>query len=125
MDNYNISIDDSMIKNLLNSNFSDLINILSAEMVVYIVLLGILPSVVVYKTELVHRSFKNELFNAIKLISMSLATIIVVIVLLGDFYTTFFREHAELRSYTNPTTFIYSSVKYFSQNSITTTTSSE
>jgi len=115
MDNYNIIIDETMIQSFFSTDSAESMDLFTIDMLLYISLLGILPSVVVYKINIEYQRFGKEIVNTLKLLGLSLTTILLIIVLMGDYYATFFREHAILRSYTNPTTFIYSSAKYFSQ----------
>lgn len=115
MDTYNIVIDDTMIRNTLQTNLNESLDLFNFKLVLYVLLLGILPSYFVYKLELIYKSFKIELFTKLKTIILSLLFIIIVISSFSKFYTSFFREHKPLRYYSNPAYWIYSIGNYINK----------
>ena len=112
MNSYHIVIDDSMIRNSIQTDLHESMDLLSIELVGYLLFLGILPSIVVYKYPLEFTSFKKEALLKIKVIGISLSIIVLLLLIFSKFYASFFREHKPLRYYTNPTYPIYSSVKF-------------
>ena len=112
MNTYHIVIDDSMIRNTLQTNIKESIDLFSLQLIIYVFFLGLLPSFVIYKIPLKYSSFKQELFNKIKSIILSLIIIVLIIFTFSKFYTSFLREHKPLRYYVNPTYWIYSISKY-------------
>ncbi len=112
MQSYNIVIDKTMIENTLQTNMNESMDLMSVKLFIYLLLLGILPSWIVYKIPLQHRGFKTELWSKIKLILIHLALIALLLFSFSKFYTSFFREHKVLRLYTNPVTAIYNLVSY-------------
>lgn len=112
MNTYNVVIDTTMIQNILATDSRETLDLFSIEFVLYLVLLGVLPAYVVYRVKLIPQPFKLALFNRLKLLSVALVLIVGNIVLMGAHYTSFIREHKILRYYSNPTTFVYSAVKY-------------
>jgi lipid A ethanolaminephosphotransferase len=105
-----------MIQNIIQTNANESLELLSAKMFVYLFLLGILPSYLIYKLDINYESLTQK----IKTIFVSLAIIISILFLFSKYYTSFFREHKPLRYYTNPTFWIYSMGKF-----ITHTTSND
>ena len=112
MDTYHVVIDDSMIRNSMQTNLSESSDLFSLKLVIYVVLLGLLPSYLIYKTKIDYKSFKNEVFSKIKTIILSLILIIIIVFSFSKFYTSFFREHKPLRYHVNPIYWIYSIGKY-------------
>jgi lipid A ethanolaminephosphotransferase len=112
MQSYNIVIDKTMIENTLQTDIHESMDLLSLKLLVYLTLLGLLPSYVVYKIPLADRSFKTEVLSRIKLILTHLLLIALLLFSFSKFYTSFFREHKVLRLYTNPITAIYNLVSY-------------
>jgi len=112
MDTYNIVIDHTMIQNTVQTNLNESLDLFSMSLVMYLFLLGVLPSFIVYKLNIEYASFQKELWSKIKTIFFSLAIIGILIFIFTKFYTSFFREHKSLRFYTNPTYAIYSLGKY-------------
>ncbi len=112
MDLYDVVIDSHMIQNLLETNIKESVDLLSFKQVAYFVLLGLIPSVAVYRANIVSMTFKKTLLEKAKVIAVALAVAVVIIFSFSKYYTSFFREHKPLRYYTNPTYYIYSLVHY-------------
>jgi len=112
MDTFQVVINDIMIQNIMETDTSEAGDLLTVKAVIYFVVLGILPSLLVLFTKVEYKSFKEELFSRLKVFIVSLLVIVVTIIALSKFYTSFFREHKPIRYYTNPTYFIYSIGKF-------------
>ncbi|HZF71503.1 phosphoethanolamine--lipid A transferase [Sulfuricurvum sp.] len=108
MDAYDVVIDNHMIQNLLETNIKESVDLLSFKQVLYFVLLGVIPSVIVYRLKIVPTSFKETLVDKAKVIGIALVFAIVVIFSFSKYYTSFFREHKPLRYYANPAYYLYS-----------------
>ncbi|WP_458701442.1 phosphoethanolamine transferase [Sulfurospirillum sp. 1307] len=115
MDTYHVVIDSTMIRNSLQTDIHESLDLFSLKMVLYVLFLGILPSILVYKAKIKYHGFKSELWRKIKVIVFSIVLIVAVVASFSKFYTSFFREHKPLRYYTNPTYWIYSVGKYISK----------
>ena len=64
MDVYHVVIDDNMIRNALQTNLAESSDLFSFKLVIYVLLLGILPSYIVYKIEIDYEDIKlNYLEN--------------------------------------------------------------
>ena len=72
MDTYHVVIDESMIRNSLQTNLSESSDLFSLKLVLYVFLLGVLPSYFVYKTRIEYKSFSKELLAKLKIIGLSL-----------------------------------------------------
>jgi lipid A ethanolaminephosphotransferase len=116
MDTYNVVIDDSMLRNALQTNLNESSDLFTLKLVFYVLLLGILPSFLVYKMPLDYGSKKSEFFAKLKVLGISLGVILLIVFSFSKFYTSFFREHKPLRYYTNPTYWIYSVGNYIGKN---------
>lgn len=112
MDTYHVVIDDEMLRNAFQTNLSESSDLFSFQLVLYVVLLGLLPSYIVYETKIDYQSIGKEFFAKLKIIFLSLAIIGLIIYSCSKFYTSFFREHKPLRYHINPTYWIYSVGKY-------------
>lgn len=112
MNSYQIVIDDSMIRNMLQTNLNESMDLFTLKQVLYFSLLGILPSYLIYRSNIQYRGIRTELFAKIKVILISLVIIAGCIFMFSKHYTSFFREHKPLRFSTNPTYWIYSIGKY-------------
>jgi lipid A ethanolaminephosphotransferase len=115
MDTYHIVIDDSMIRNTLQTNLSESSDLFSFKLVAYIFVLAILPSYFIYKTKIEYKSFKQEIFAKLKTLFLSLGIILIIVFSFSKFYTSFFREHKPLRYHVNPIYWIYSIGDYINK----------
>ncbi|MDD2886457.1 MAG: phosphoethanolamine--lipid A transferase [Aliarcobacter sp.] len=115
MDTYHIVIDDSMIRNTLQTNLSESSDLFSFKLVAYIFLLAILPSYFIYKAKVEYKPFKQEIFGKLKTLFLSLVIILIILFSFSKFYTSFFREHKPLRYHVNPIYWIYSVGNYINK----------
>jgi lipid A ethanolaminephosphotransferase len=115
MNSYNVVIDDSMIRNMMQTNIHESMDLLTLKQVLYFLFLGLLPSLYIYKVEIEKRPFKVELFSRLKLIFLSIAVIGASIFMFSKYYTSFAREHKPLRFTVNPGYWIYSTGKYINK----------
>ncbi len=112
MDTYSVVIDSEMIRNAMQTNLNESLDLFSWKLVVYVLLLGAVPSLIIYKIKIEKRTFKQELIGKIKALGFSLLAIVVLLLSFSKFYTSFFREHKPLRYHVNPIYWIYSIGKY-------------
>jgi lipid A ethanolaminephosphotransferase len=112
MDSYNIVIDESMIKNVLETNLNESLDLLSVRLFVYLFFLGILPSIIIFKLPLKESSIKQSTVHKLLYTFVPLLVAAGVMLSCSKFYTSFFREHKPLRYYVNPIYWIYSVTKY-------------
>jgi lipid A ethanolaminephosphotransferase len=115
MDAYNVVINEDMIDNIVRTDLGEAMDLLSFRYVLYMLLLGIIPSIIIYKIKIDFHRPAKELFSRLKLIAASLAIVATAIFLFSNFYASFFREHKLLRYYMNPTAYIFSTGKYVSR----------
>lgn len=112
MDLYDVVIDSHMIQNLLETNIKESADLLSFKQLIYFVLLGLIPSVIVYRMNIVSMTLKEMLWEKAKIIGVALAVAMIAIFSFSKYYTSFFREHKILRCYTNPAYCLYSAGHY-------------
>ena len=112
MNTYNTVFDTNMLRNILQTNSSESLDLVNFKLFLYFMLLGVLPSIFIYKINITYGSIKTELTSKLKIILISLFIIISTGLSLSKFYTSFLRENKPLRYYTNPTYYIYSIGKY-------------
>ena len=115
MNTYHIVIDDTMIRNILQTDIKESLDLFSLKQLSYLIFLGLLPTYIVYKTPLKYRGFRTELIAKLKTLLITLVIIVASIFLFSQFYTSFAREHKPLRYSVNPLYWIYSSGKYISK----------
>ena len=112
MDTYNIVISHEMVDNILQTDSSETYDLWNVKQAAYLLLLGILPSILVYRARLVFHPLRRSILSRVFLLGFSIATIVSLALLFGSHYASFFREHKTLRFYANPSYFLYSINKY-------------
>ena len=108
MDTYNVIIDDVMIDNILQTDSAEVSNLISTKQLLYILLLGVAPSYLVYRTKIAKTTWRKGIARRLGLITGSILLITATLFTFSSAYATFFREHKLLRFYTNPTYLVYS-----------------
>lgn len=108
---YGVVMDQTMLLNMVNTDPREVRDLLNGKLFLYILLLGILPSLFVWKIRLQPRTLKQELASYSLGFTLSLLVMAAVIAPFGKFYASFLREHKNLRSYVNPTYLLYSASK--------------
>jgi lipid A ethanolaminephosphotransferase len=116
MNSYATIINTDMIRNMLQTDLHESLDLFSVKLVLYFLILGVIPAYFVYKINLVKHNFKTELASKLKLFGLSILIIAGNIFIFSKHYTSFFREHKALRYSTNPTYWIYSISKYISDS---------
>jgi lipid A ethanolaminephosphotransferase len=117
MNTYNVVIDSVMIQNIMQTNVNEARDLLSFKLLIYLLFLGILPSLLVTILPVQRMTFRESSLSRIKMIGIALVLILIPLFSFSRFYASFFREHKELRYYSNPGYAIYSMYKYLKKNS--------
>lgn len=97
MNRYGVLIDIGMLRNTVETNATEVRDLLSLKLLAYIVLLGIVPVIVLYKTPIVYRTFGRALFSKL-LVGVASAGVLASVALLNyQGLSSLFRNHHELR----------------------------
>ena len=115
MNSYHIVIDYSMLRNAMQTDISESLDLLSFQLVLYFIFLGVLPSYYIYRVTLVKRTLKQELKTKAIVFVVSLLLILISFFSFSKYYTSFAREHKPLRYSVNPTFWFYSVGKYINR----------
>lgn len=116
MDSYNVVIDTGMIRNILQTDARESLDLFDGRLLVYFLLLGLLPAWFILRVPLRYRPFRHELFAKLKVIAIAALIIVSQLLVFGKAYASFFREHKPLRYYSNPLTTLWSAGKYLAEN---------
>lgn len=112
MNNYGIVIHKTMIQNLVETDTKEASSLFNITLALYILVLGILPSLLLLKVKLNFGSFKHELISKLKLWGLALLAIVLLIAPLSADYASFFRNNKSIRQMANPVNFIYATATY-------------
>lgn len=72
---YGVILDESMIGNVFNTKYEEAVSFFSIKLLIYLIVLGVLPSVYIVKTEIIRSAWKKFLIN----ISLTLVFLLVLI----------------------------------------------
>jgi len=115
MNTYHIIVDADMIRNTMQTNLHESMDLFSLKQVIYFLFLGVVPSYFVYEAKINYKVLHKELFNKSLYIISTLVLIAMMTMMFSKHYTSFFREHKSLRFSVNPTYWIYSIGNYINK----------
>ena len=115
MDSYGVVLNDEMLRNVALTHAAEVRDLLNLKLLAYLVLLGIVPAIAVYRMPLRWRGWRLEVRSRLKLVVVALSMIVALVFAFGGFYASFLREHKTLRFYANPTYYVYSAIRYAGQ----------
>ncbi len=107
MNAYGIMIDRSMIRNILTADLGDVSELLNIKMFYYLLVLGVIPSLLVLRTEIFHKGFVKELFMVSGAVVTSMAVMVVILVLFYKDYISLGKNYNYVRHLINPVSSIY------------------
>jgi lipid A ethanolaminephosphotransferase len=112
MSQYGVMIDTGMLRNFAETNATEVRDLLSVKMAVYIVLLGVVPSLILWKTTINYRRWHHELISK-AVVTVACAGLIGVVAMANyQGLSSLFRNHHELRLMVVPSNYIGASVGY-------------
>ena len=112
MNQYGVLIDTGMLRNFAETNATEVWDLLSPKLLIYIALLGVLPSLLLWKTPINYRRWHRELISK-TIVSAGCAAVIGGIALLNyQGLSSLFRNHHELRLMVVPSNYIGASASY-------------
>ncbi len=112
MDSYASIVDETMIDNILQTNLKESLDLFSIKQVIYVLFMGIIPAIFIYKSPITKQSFTQAAITKVKLITILTLVIVSILWLFSSHYFSFFREHRSLRYYINPIYYMMSIAKY-------------
>ncbi|MGE6475221.1 phosphoethanolamine transferase [Psychrobacter sp. NPDC078631] len=110
-DAYGTIFDTNMLINSLETDQAEAMGLFAPSMVIRVLILGVLPAFIISKIRLKRSTWQRGILQKTATLILSIALIAVCILPFGDQYASFFRQHKQVRSYANPITPIYSTIK--------------
>jgi lipid A ethanolaminephosphotransferase len=96
-----------MITNIAQTNIDESMDLMSLNMIYYFVILGLLPSIFVYKAKIIKSSRKTQIFSSIKHLVVFSLIFVAITMAFSKSYTSLLREHRDLRFHINPMYWVY------------------
>jgi lipid A ethanolaminephosphotransferase len=112
MSQYGVLIDTGMLRNFAETNATEVRDLLSLKLFVYIVLLGVSPSWLLWKTPINYRRWHRELLSKVLVVFSSAAVIGGVALINYQGLSSLFRNHHELRLMVVPSNYIGASAGF-------------
>ncbi|ELC9521585.1 phosphoethanolamine--lipid A transferase [Vibrio alginolyticus] len=120
--NYGTLFDSGMIANIVETDSSEASSYLSAHSVIWTLIMGVIPAIIVFKVKLQSQRHQLLYFSVTKLVSMlsSLAVIAVIASVYYQDYASVGRNNSHLKKIIIPTQFVYSATGYVKEKYFTT-----
>ncbi|MDQ0121219.1 lipid A ethanolaminephosphotransferase [Pseudomonas lini] len=112
MSQYGVLIDIGMLRNFAQTNATEVRDLLSIKLLVYILLLGILPSWLLCKTPISYRRWHREMLSKVLVSIASVAVMGGVALLNYQGLSSLFRNHHELHLMVVPSNYIGAAAGY-------------
>lgn len=112
MSQYGVLIDTGMLRNFVQTNATEVRDLLSIKLLGYIGVLGVLPSWLLWKTPVNYRRWHRELLSKVLVGVASVAVIGGVALVNYQGLSSLFRNHHELRLMVVPSNYIGASVSF-------------
>ncbi len=112
MSQYGVLIDTGMLRNFAETNATEVRDLLSLKLFVYIFLLGVLPSWLLWKMPINYRRWHRELLSKVLVAFASAAVIGGVALVNYQGLSSLFRNHHELRLMVVPSNYIGASAGF-------------
>ena len=110
-DAYGTIFDTNMLINSIETDQAEAMGLFAPSMVIRLLILGVLPAFIISKIRLKRFTWQRSILQKAATLILSIALIAACLLPFGDQYASFFRQHKQVRSYANPITPIYSTIK--------------
>lgn len=114
---YGVIVDNSMIRNSMETNFSEASELISASFLLHLFFYGMVPSVIIAFTQLRYKAVGKEVLKRGTAVLIAISMIAISFFLFNKEFTFLFRQHPELRSLINPAYPVYAFAKYMKKQS--------
>ncbi len=112
MDSFGYVISSYSFVNLVETDSNEIHDLLSFKLLLYITCLAIVPSILISMLKIRYTNLKNKLLH----ITLILILLLLDVLLFNKTYTSFLRNHKEVRYYINPVRTVYSLTKFIAQH---------
>ncbi len=113
---YGTIFDRQMIGNILQTQSAEARDLLNYKLVLYVVFLGLAPSLFIYCAHLDYPHWKSETTARLKLLAATGGTLCVLYLAFGGHYVSMMRENRALMGQVNPTYALASALKFASRS---------
>lgn len=115
MNTYGVAIDSVMIQNVLETNPDEAGDLLSWQLLAYVLVLGLLPALWVWRVPLVYASFWRGVWQRVLALVGCVVVILAMVAPFYSYYAPVFREEEKLNQFITPVNYIYAVGKNISR----------
>jgi lipid A ethanolaminephosphotransferase len=111
MNIYNVPIDKGMVLNVFATDANEATDLLNLKLILYVTFLGIVPSILIFKTKIV---YKNVVKEVVYRVVFSMGLLVIILILAGVQYrqiSTFVRTTKNNFDYLLPRNYLWSLIK--------------
>jgi lipid A ethanolaminephosphotransferase len=108
-DAYGVVIDRGMLINAMETNTAEARDLMSWQLLLYVVGIFILPTIWLFRLEVRGQTFLKRVGSHFTTGVSALVIAILVVLSMSSFYASFFREQKAIRAYSNPLASLYAS----------------
>lgn len=112
MDSYGVMIDHTMIQNVMETHPGEAFELLNGRTLLYVGLLGVVPSLLVFRARIRYRPWLGELKLKAGSLLLSMAVIALIALTFYQDYASLFRNNRHLRHLFTPINYVYATGKY-------------
>ena len=112
MNSYGIMIDRSMIRNVMETDINEAKGLFNPAIFLYLISLGIIPSLFVYRLRLDDKPLFKELLSKIITVGISLLLLIAIVFPFYKDYLSLGKNYKYIRHLVNPVNYIYAVSSY-------------
>lgn len=109
---YGIIFDSNMIQNVVETTPSEAFTYFNTSSVLYFLLTGVFPCLLIYKINIIYRPFLNEMLRKVAFIFTFLIGIVVIVAVFYQNYAAFGRNNDSLKRLIIPSYVVGSTIKY-------------
>jgi len=112
MNTFSTVIDKDMIANVVQTDYAEAFDLITVKLIGYIVMFCIFPILLLVRYKIEYKNYRAEVLNRFFMVLLTLLLASIAYAVFSKNYSSFFRNHGELRYYLNPSYPIYSFSKY-------------
>ena len=116
IDSFGTIIDKNMITNMIQTDSAEVFDLMTPKLLFYLLIGAILPSLLLHRTRVDFDSYRFEVIQKCLMAILLVGISIALYMGLSKVYSSFFRNHHELKMYLNPYYPITSSIKFITVN---------
>lgn len=116
MTQYGVMINAQMIQNAAETNLHETSDLLTVKLWLYVLLLGVLPLLLLWRTPIEFRAPRHEALSKLKVLGGSLLLLVLIAAGFYKDFASLFRNHRELRYVLVPSNYLQAGSRYLKQS---------